>query len=161
MRNARSKKGRKKRDDSGCLLRSQLGQHALAEHVKPGKQAIRAADRHRLEEESGRFTGSLDLDSATKAGAENECRWDYVVGIDVDGAKQVDCAEVHPATAGEVGLLIKKKTSSKPKLDAAGAKVSAWHWITTDSGPGFRRGGSEEQRLRSAGIEFPKRQLVV
>lgn len=151
--------GKGKDDDS--LLHRQLRGSDLEGHVRPGKQGIKAIDRKRFEEKDGKFRASLDFDDAKKKSEPTAPRWDYVVSIEQARAERVEAAEVHPALAREIDVLIKKKAWSAPVLAKAGAKVLAWHWIATDSGIGFRRGGAEEKRLAAAGIVFPKRKLVI
>lgn len=106
----------------------------LHEEVKPGLKGLAPADRAKVKPTPPRLvTDSLALDDAFAASEAAEPRWDYWLGVDQAGAHVV-AVEVHPATPGEVGLMIRKKRWAETKAAEHLQKtrrVSRWVWIAS------------------------------
>jgi hypothetical protein len=130
--------------------------NALATEVRPGKQALRKADRDRVEEApAARIVDSLDLDTATRATHSQESRWDYLLGTTRADIPLI-AAEVHPANTGEVSVVIAKKRAAQEVLRSSltqGATVKRWYWIASGKTV-ITRGTPEARRLDKAGIQL-------
>jgi hypothetical protein len=109
-----------------------------------------------------RVRWSIDYDTAMKASAPQDSRWDYFLVPDASsGAVAI---EVHPAKASEVDRVIQKRRDSEavlvkrcPKL----GRVNSWHWLLPKSGTmALTRSSPQARRLAKAGILFPKRRLA-
>lgn len=134
---------------------------ALADAVRPGKQALRRSDRERVVESSEvRVVDSLDLDAQTAAEHGSEHRWDYLLGTSRAELSLV-AAEVHPANTGEARVVVKKKQAAQEVLRtefARGESVMRWYWIA--SGTTRISGNTPESRMLSAaGIRLVGKQL--
>ncbi|MBM4019611.1 MAG: hypothetical protein FJ288_15040 [Planctomycetes bacterium] len=124
---------------------------ALSQHYQVGLQALRQADKERIQVNGRQLTGSVDVDSALAGTLPNAPRWDYGIGHRPrrNGAEAVHWVEVHPATDGEVKVI-------EAKLDWlanwAGAHAPAlwamkrrYVWVSsgnthlTPTAPGLRR----------------------
>lgn len=161
-RKSRARRARGGPEPPPCLLRAQLGAHALAAHLHAGKGAIEGRHREQFIERGGRITGSLNFDDAMRLDAPNDPRWDYILGIARSDERSVEAVEVHRATAGEVDVdtVIAKTIWSQRKLENAGVRVRLWHWLATSACPSFPSTSSAARRLASAGIALPKRTFV-
>ena len=127
---------------------------ALAAAIKPGKQALRKADRERVEETASvRVVDSLDLDTATKEEHGSENRWDYLLGTTRTDLSLI-AAEVHPTNTGEAKGVIAKKLAAQEILRAnlnQGETVRRWFWIASGKTV-ITRGMPEARLLDKAGI---------
>jgi hypothetical protein len=76
----------------------------------PGLQALKKADRNRVECKNTRsLTGSINLDETLKDSHAHKPRWDYGIGVKV--TKRTDRAiwiEVHPASHHHIDEVLKK-----------------------------------------------------
>lgn len=83
---------------------------SIADCYRPGLQALREADRNRIEcSETRRLAGSVDLDAALRPSHPNDPVWDYGIGWNENAdADSVIWLEVHPANAGHVDEVLSK-----------------------------------------------------
>lgn len=136
------------------LARVLRRESALREHVRDAAGAIARPHRPMIaREQMMRIGDSLDLDEATKAGREQEHRWDYLVSLP-DRSKLV-AIEPHPASDGEVEGVIRKKKNATALLReelTPGVRVEHWHWVS--SRDGFSRNGPARRTLDQNGIKF-------
>lgn len=107
-----------------------------------------AADRDRVSDEVKRdVLETLALDAARAAAEPRAARWDYVLGF--EGPLGLVGVEVHPATEGEVDLVIRKKEWAKACLarEMTGGVLSG-------AGAGSRAGQAlfERRRRSTAGL---------
>jgi hypothetical protein len=137
----------------------------------PGKQGMETKHRSQVDcDDPRRFTGSIDLDRALSAAQPNSNRWDYGIGFRVAGGREVAIwLEVHPASAGEVDVVLRKyawlvawlKTHS-PNLDVLTrrpGKVRRFFWLATRAGVNIRPGSLHARRLQSTGFDLPRRSI--
>jgi hypothetical protein len=143
-----------------AALRRSFGEHA----VRPGKQGMLGRDRSHVEVATGaRIECSLDLDGHFKTREPNAPRWDYVLVVSGTAERGV-AVEVHPATAGEVDAVLRKREWAKRTLEghcpSAGIGPSDWYWIA--SGKVFLRATDPQfRRLRQSGLQGPIERLVL
>ncbi len=101
----------------------------------PGFQALWKADKeHVSAEDNRRITGSVNIDAALKDRCPHDNRWDYAIGHQPVNAQSemIYCLEVHPASSGEVKVVLAKVAwlvrwlkESAPKLQGM-KKVFVW-----------------------------------
>jgi hypothetical protein len=133
---------------------------ALAGALRPGLQALEAAERHHINcANPRRLAGSVDVDLALSQALPNEPRWDYAVGVKHDHATEVVIwIEVHPASStGEVGNVIAKLNWLK-SWSAANALdlkrlTRGYVWVTTGS-VAFSASSPQRRQLAAAGVQF-------
>lgn len=97
----------------------------LAAAYRRGLQAVRAPDRQRLTAtKPRRLRGSVDLDDALRHAYPNVNRWDYGIGARGAGGDVVYWAEVHPATDGQIGVMMAKLDWLKTWLTTSNTMLS-------------------------------------
>jgi len=136
------------------LARALKEKSVLHGQIRIGMGAI-ARQHHPLiaEDQRVRIGDSIDLDAATKAGREQEYRWDYLASIP-DADKLVGI-EPHTASDKEIRVVVQKKNAAVALLREElrpGFKVSSWHWVTTKVG--FSRMEPAIRALNQNGIKF-------
>ena len=148
--------GRAPDDTSGRLEAALLPTSSLIDSIETGLQAVAAVDRARITADPPRYVSdSLALDD--RPGSTGE--WDYLLGI-ADSERPVLGVEVHPATNGEVSVVITKKQRSVAVLQShmMVADIRRWIWIASGKDT-VARGSTEWRRLIQAGIDLVGRQL--
>lgn len=128
------------------LLKTQFGSHC-----QPGKQALTAADRERVDLS---VTQSVALDAWGEARWPRSARWDYVV---VERGRAL-AIEVHPATAGDVKDVLAKKPWAVERLKEASVAPEQWWWIPSGTNTVPATGRARRQ-LALAGIRLSRRIL--
>jgi hypothetical protein len=77
---------------------------------KPGKQACKKSDRHKIGCSGGvSVSHSVDLDEAMKTIDSNEHRWDYGLALQHGQKEGIVWVEIHSACTSEVECVIAKK----------------------------------------------------
>lgn len=138
-----------------------------------GKQALAAAHAQQVEcSHPNRISGSIDLDAALASVPEHaqSSRWDYGMGYRPPTGREVAVwVEVHSASTGEVGAVLRKLAWLKSFLkdechDLWGLTTAAcdhrepYVWVA--SGAVHINKNSRQARLLSAaGIPWPKSRL--
>jgi hypothetical protein len=138
-----------------------------------GKQALKREHRELITcVDDARITGSLDLDSALAAMPQyaQSNRWDYGVGHRL--ANGHECAiwvEVHSASTGEVGTVLRKLSWLKGYLVQEcqtlwgmtirqDRKTKAFVWLASGS-VHINRNSPQARRLAQAGLDWPQKVL--
>ena len=78
---------------------------------RPGLQALKAVDqRHIKVEDTGRLAGSVNVEASLTAKYRKERQWDYAIGHRPTNVKgeMIYWVEVHPATEGEIRVVLAK-----------------------------------------------------
>ena len=110
----------------------------IATAYRTGLRALRRTDRrHITAEDTGRISGSVDLESALQALLPNAPRWDYGVGHRPTNGRgeMVYWIEIHPANSGEIKAVLAKLNWLKNWLqtharDLHGMKA-AFVWVSS------------------------------
>ncbi len=159
MRRNRAAAGARRRRSSP--LRAALRPDtSLVGHVRDGLGALRSGDHACIDSSlRQRFSDSLDLDDALRAGHEQENRWDYLLGYAPSAV--VVGLEAHSAKTDEVSTVIAKRAAAMRQLRShlkPGARVWAWFWVASGR---VQIAPLEKARLRLAqsGIAFVGRSL--
>jgi hypothetical protein len=143
------------------IKRALKGASTLHRFIRSGKQAVRSADRARIDD-AGHLVDSLDLEEALPADGPSIKRFDYLLGTNLE-APQILGLEVHPANTGEARIVVAKKQDTaralRPHL-AAGATIKHWYWVA--SGPtGITRNTPQARLLDQNGIRLVGSHFVV
>lgn len=97
---------------------------------------------------------SLDLDRATRAGHEQENRWDYLLGH--APTTTLVAVEPHSAKEDEVTTIIRKQAVARVQLRGHlrdGVHVTKWLWVASGR-VAFADTEKARRRLDENGIEF-------
>lgn len=141
------------------LARALRKESPLRPHVLQGTEAI--ARKHRAliaEDQRKRIGDSIDLDSATKQGREQEHRWDYLASV--SDASRLVGIEPHSASDGEIRVVIEKKKNAVALLRSElqpGSSISHWHWVAEKVR--FSRNERATRALSQSGIKFHGRMI--
>jgi hypothetical protein len=104
---------------------------------------------------------SLDLDKSSRDDHPADPRWDYLLGLGT--LSQIVGLEIHPATVGEVKVVISKRKSAEKYLQKhldGKRRVSRWYWAASGTvAPGFTVTGKSARQLAQNGIRFVGRVL--
>lgn len=127
---------------------------ALHGHVQNGMDAI-ARKHHSLiaDDQRVRIGDSIDLDTATRLGREQEHRWDYLVSV--PDADRLVGIEPHTASDKEIRVMVQKKNNAVALLRQElrpGLGVVSWHWVTDKVR--FSRMEPAMRALSQSGIKF-------
>lgn len=137
-----------------------------------GKHALKGEHRWQVEcDDDTRIAGSVNLDLACERSHPNAHRWDYGLGFrERNGSESAIWLEVHPATAGEVSTVLRKRSwlvewlrteaRDLAKLTARRQGVS-FYWLATGSGVHIRPGSQHARRLQAVGLDLPRRKIVL
>ena len=128
-----------------------------------GIRALPKADRKRLKfTKTRRVTGSVNLEDSLRDHYPDEPIWDYGVGWRMD--RRSDCAvwiEVHPASSGHVGGVIKKVKwlkdwlqTNAPALRGITRGTDGYVWIASGRVL-LQRSSRQARQLAAAGVSFP------
>lgn len=149
---------------------------ALVGHWQAGLRALAREHSARVDcRPTTRLRGSVSLDPILAASRPGAPSWDYAIGWESRSGSECVCfAEVHPANNEHVRAIIQKKRSvltwigqDAPALLQLAVKAEtalnqpAFHWLATDSGVAIRKGSRQSRMLQEAGIDGPKRRLVL
>lgn len=129
-----------------------------------GLRALTEADRNRLEcVQTRRLTGSVNLENSLRNQHPDDPIWDYGVGWRM--STRDDCAvwiEVHPASSGHVGAVIKKVKwlkdwlqTSAPALSGMTRGTDGYVWIASGRVL-LQRSSRQARQLAAAGVSFPR-----
>ena len=142
---------------------------SLEQAWQTGLSALRSTDRtHVRVEDTRRLTGSVDLDNTLKSTLPNEPRWDYAVGYRHTTPKGeiIYWVEVHPATDGEIKVVLKKLAWLKqwlcetaPQLNSLGREfiwVSSGKTSLTLSSPQQKKLAEHGLQHRGRVFQIPK-----
>jgi glutathione S-transferase len=103
---------------------------------------------------------SLDLDAASRAGREQENRWDYLIGHAPSAT--VIAIEPHSAKQDEVTTVIKKHAAARAHLREQlrdGVRVAKWLWVASGRNH-FPYTDKVRILLDQKGIEFVGRRVA-
>ena len=129
----------------------------------PGLQALRASDRRRLLPTAPRdLTGSVDLDTTLRNAHPNAARWDYAIGYRLNSREMIYWVEVHPATDGEISVVLNKFAWLTTWLSANAKQLNRFSrefvWISS-SRASFTPLAPQAKRLASSGIRHVGRRF--
>lgn len=140
---------------------------------KPGKQGMKGEHRGQVDcTDTKRFCGSFNLDAAYTNAQPKANRWDYGLGFrEEDGKESAIWIEVHPASSGQVEVVLLKyqwllnwlKTEAH-ELAALSRRSSggkSFFWIATASGVNIRPGSLHARRLQSVGFDLPRQKITL
>ncbi|MBI5177789.1 MAG: hypothetical protein HZA04_00840 [Nitrospinae bacterium] len=108
----------------------------LASSYQAGLGAVKKTDREKISAKNPRaITGSIDLDASLSKTFPNDNRWDYGIGYKKNGDETIHWIEVHPASAGEVKVIIAKSKWLLDWLRNSGQPLKGFHskiiWISS------------------------------
>jgi len=143
--------------------------------ILPGKKALEARHRQQVNcREPERLTSSINLDQTLQQvpNHRNSNRWDYGVGYKPEqGPERAVWIEVHPASTSEVGAVLRKLDWLKRWLESEARalqqititdrQLKAYHWLATETGVHIRPGTPQDRRLRAAGLDSPRRKILL
>ena len=138
----------------------------LAKTYKPGLQALKRVDGHRIQCRNTRhLTGSIDLDGALRDSHPNDPRWDY--GIGVRRTQNSDCViwiEVHPASSSHIQDVLKKLEWLKEWLGSSAPRLKTistdYVWIASGE-VSISTNSPQRRKLAAKGIRFVGNRLQV
>ncbi len=141
--------------------------------LKPGKRGMKGEHRWQVDcAKPERITASFDLDAAYAKAQPQANRWDYGLGFqEQDGKETALWIEIHPASPGEVDVVLRKhqwllnwlKTEARELASLSrrpsGGKI--FFWLATASGVNIRRGSFHARRLQNAGFDLPRQKMTL
>jgi|GEM_PF-2214479 hypothetical protein len=144
-------------------------------YVKPGKAAMAACDRSRVDTVgAANLRETAGLEAAFKSLFPQEPHWDYAAGWTSNDCELCCYIEVHSANTEQVDAVIAKKKATEarlkkhaPQLYALGEQsrtqlgLAVWHWVATDARVRIHANMPAARRLAAAGIGRPVRKLVL
>ena len=102
--------------------------------VQAGKQALKNTERPSVVEDRGaRVIDSAELDGPYAGEQPQANRWDYLLGAKKGTASRIVGLEIHPATPGEIKVVLRKKDWAVATLRQEGVPgvVQQWWWIAS------------------------------
>jgi hypothetical protein len=139
-----------------------LGTACIQTAWRPGIQALLNIDKQRVAaQDNQRLRGSVNLDQALKNQHPNDPIWDYGIGHQPSNLERknkeevIYWLEVHPATEGEVGAVLKKLDWLKKWLqeDAPALKAMRRAFVWVSSGKtAFTARSPQAKRLAQNGL---------
>ena len=134
------------------------GTPEIADAWKAGLQALPAVDRQRIDVRKTRsLSGSVNLDSTLRSNYPSESRWDYGVGYRTGGrnGETVYWVEVHPATSGDVSVVLRKLDWLKQWLHDKAPKLNGMRkefvWISSGK-TSFTSSSPQAKRIAAHGF---------
>lgn len=137
---------------------------------KNGLNAIEKKYKGQITTE-GVFTGSVDLDSHFKSKEPQNPRWDYGVGLELNGTEYAVWIEPHSASSpSEAGTMLKKLDWLKNKLQESEFEAlkkltrnkTSYYWLYPADGKNRILKDSKESRsLARAGLPMPTKHLIL
>jgi hypothetical protein len=132
----------------------------LAEHLKPGMQALKSADARCVTcDDTRQLAGSVDVDTALSHDEPNATRWDYAIGVGRKGKSDfVTWIEVHPASStGEVKVVLNKLDWLKRWAEKNAPDLMELErefvWVATGR-VAFSSSSKQRRLLAASGIKF-------
>ncbi len=132
---------------------------ALAGRSEPGLQALGSNSQYVSPGDTRLCHRSLDVDAALAAQQPQANRWDYAI----EYGGNLYFLEVHPASTGEVTVLLAKLRWLKNWLSGAGAPVDAlpkgtasFRWAATGT-IAILRGSQQARQLAQSGLKGPEK----
>lgn len=130
-----------------------------------GLQALKEVDRNRLEVANTRhLNGSVDIDTALLHVCPTDPRWDYAVAYRQSPEEMVYWIEVHPATQGEIEVLLRKLEWLKRWLRSNASQLDRFRrefiWVSSDR-TSFTQSSPQARRLAAAGLRSVGRRLHI
>ena len=140
----------------------------VASALRNGKQALGNNAACLACKNTRRFVGSVELDATLQIIFPDANRWDYGVGFVQSRSKQVAVwIEIHPASEGEVDLMLRKLLwlknwlrNSAPSLDKLTERTDGsrvFFWVATDAGVSITPKSRKAKLLQQAGLDLPRR----
>lgn len=140
----------------------------VASALRNGKQALGNNASCLVCKNTRRFVGSVELDTTLQTTFPTANRWDYGVGFAQTRLKQVAVwIEIHPASEGEVDLMLQKLRwlknwlqESAPSLDKLTKRMDgsrAFFWVATEAGVSITPKSRKAKLLQQAGLDLPRR----
>lgn len=136
----------------------------LASSYRPGLQALKGADRRRIDCSSPRrLRGSVYLEGAI--GNPNTPAWDYGIGYCASQNDEAIWVEVHPANSHHVSEVIRKACWLKGWLQGNAVELlnmtrahAGYVWLATGR-ISLQRHSRQALALAAAGVSFPESKL--
>jgi hypothetical protein len=139
----------------------------LQDAWRRGFQALLAADRRHVEAEATRrLAGSVNVDAALAEDYPNEPRWDYAVGHrPANGSGEVVYwIEIHPASSGEVSVVLNKLAWLKRWLQKAAPELRAMRksfvWVSSGR-TSFTLSSPQQKQFALHGLRHTGRVFVI
>ncbi len=112
------------------------------------------------------ITGSVNIEECTKPSCHNANHWDYAVGYRRhDGYEKTYFIDVHSAQTSEIKTVVKKAeflkawaTQNAPDLWVMPREIC---WVAKGDGVNIRWTDAYRRLLAKAGIDLPKKHLVL
>ena len=122
-----------------------------------GLQALGSNSNYISAQDTRAIEGSVDIDSCFSNRYPNSPRWDYIIGY----SGKVYFIEIHPATDGEVDLIIRKSKWVRTWIDQNLKefnilKKEPFLWVASGK-VSILRGSNKARLLAKAKICFPTR----
>ena len=144
----------------------------VASAFRNGKQALGNSSACLACSNPRRFRGSIELDGTLRDAFPNAHRWDYGVGFAQSRAKEVAVwIEIHPATEGEVDVILQKLhwlknwlRNSAPGLNKLTGRTGgsrAFFWVATEAGVSITPKSRKAKLLQQAGLDLPRRRWLL
>jgi hypothetical protein len=128
-----------------------------------GLNALRAVDRRHVQAEvPEKLTGSVDVDTALKQAFPNDSRWDYAIGHQPANLKEevVHWVEVHPASDGQVKVVLAKLRWLQQWLRTAAPKLNAMRrefvWVSSGK-TSFTLSSTQQKQFAQLGLRHKGR----
>lgn len=128
-----------------------------------GLRALRQVDRrHVTAQNTKRLAGSVDVDSTLKSKYPRESRWDYAIAHRPKNLvdEMVYWVEIHPASDGEINVVLSKLQWLKDWLKAKAPKLNSirkeFIWISSGK-TSFTLASPQQKRFASLGLQHKGR----
>lgn len=136
---------------------------------KPGKRAL-GGYSGKILSRRGSFTGSIDLDTALKRHPHGQGNpWDYGLGYELAAKERAIWLEVHPASDGEVGVMVKKlewlrawlKDHGKDLRALTGSGIADTYFWAATNGVAITPNSPQARKLASSGMSMPRNAITL
>ena len=132
-----------------------------------GLQALRKVDRQHIRTDAtDRLKGSVDVESCLKRKYPKDRQWDYAVGfrpVDFNG-EVIYRIEVHPATDGEIKVVLAKPEFLQSWLRSNGSKLDgmrrAFVWVSSGK-TSFALTSPQQKRFALRGLQHTGRSFKI
>jgi hypothetical protein len=128
-----------------------------------GLRALREIDRKRIDTTAPRrLKGSIDIESRLQPIYPEERQWDYAVGFSPAGFQEevIYWIEVHPATDGEIKVVLAKLEFLQSWLRSNGRKLDGMHrvfiWVSSGK-TSFTPTSPQQKRFALLGLHHTGR----
>jgi hypothetical protein len=140
---------------------------AISGAYRKGLGALPATDRPHIEaEDTRRLTGSVNVDETLKDDFPNDHRWDYAIGHRPANLREeiVYWVEIHPATAGEVKVVLAKLQWLKRWLREESPRLNAMRrefiWVSSGK-TSFTLSSTQQKQFALLGLQHKGRVLRI